>query len=213
MFNIIISTLENLKFGWVNISEWHLFCQICQFSHARILRYTVMVIRIQYNIWSELFCVHLFCSISMAISIALTSLNLIIERKSGLFDRSWVAGKSIYSNANHIWSYYTSICRCHCSGGDSITDDILWCDSVHSSCHIDHIWCLCCECEWITWPTSQAVRGAPIVFIGIGTDMAILVVSVISVKCTQKLPICIHHSQALCYLYYILIAKLLRNDC
>ena len=54
----------------------------------------------------------LFRSISMAISIALTSLNLIIERKSGLFDRSWVAGKSIFIVTLTIFGHI----MLHCAG-------------------------------------------------------------------------------------------------
>ena len=41
----------------------------------------------------------------MAISIILTALNLILERKSGLFDRSWVAGEYLFIVTVTIFGY------------------------------------------------------------------------------------------------------------
>ena len=34
---------------------------------------------------------------TLAVAVALTSTNLILDRKSGLYDRTWVAGKCIIS--------------------------------------------------------------------------------------------------------------------
>lgn len=63
-----------------------------------------------YNI--EVYHVFLSCRVGLGVAISLTATNLINDRQSGLFDRSYAAGTMCYEAIQFI--------TCHCAGVNAI---------------------------------------------------------------------------------------------